>query len=230
MLPLTSCPVLPYQGLQDDIVTSSQGCHHSDVTACSPVSVGIKLLCPSWVPLSSLISFLWPAKGCYGVGFLGDCQLVRVPSPPCLIPSRRGLCWESLCCFVSLGDLLTRRLLCVSASVLTRRLGPTFPHSCLPFGTLCHPRVTPLPSIRPASLQQHTDLHCGPPIVNTIPLSVADEQNVLKKILSMNSLHHSIFIDCLLCAQHRAPCCERHRKDKLDLAGGHMGSSVGTRD
>ena len=174
MEPLTGYPVLPYQGLQCDTVTPFQGCHHLDIAACSLVSVGIKLLCPSWLPLSSLMLFLWSFTGCYGAWFLGSRRLpdCPVPSLSCLTPSGAEDCFGKVFVggFILGGPSDMEAALCLSFCP-HRRLGPALPSSGLP---LEH-QVTPLLSLRPASLQQHPDLHCGPPMVNTTPLSFADE-------------------------------------------------------
>lgn len=174
MLPLTGYSVLPYQGLQCDTVTPSQGCHHLDIAACSLVSVGIKLLCPSWLSLSSSIPFLWSTKGCYGAWFLGSRRLPDCPGPlPALAdPQRcRGLCWGSLCRRVQPGGPSHKEAaLCLC---FCPHLGawPRISLQLPAFGASCHSlalsqirffTTTSRPPLRPS--------HC-----KHLPLSFADE-------------------------------------------------------
>lgn len=143
MLLLTGYPVLPDQGLQCDIVTPSQGCHHLDIAGCSLVSVGIKLLCPWCLPLSSSMLFLWSTKGCYGAGFLGSRRLPDCPGPlPAPSDSQwcRGLFWESLCWRVHPGG--TSRQGCCFVSLLLsspRGLAPLFPPAACLWSIMSHP-------------------------------------------------------------------------------------------
>lgn len=172
MLPLTGCSVFPYQGLQDDIVTPSQGCHHLDVAACSPMSVGIKLLCPLWLPLSSSIPFLRSTKDCYGVWFLGSRRLPDClgPLPALSDPQRcRGLCWESLCQRVQPGrssDKETTLFLCFCPHLepwppISIQL-PAFGAPChfLALSQTCFFTTTARPPLRPSHCKHHPSEFC----------------------------------------------------------------------
>lgn len=162
----------PYQGLQYEIVTPSRGCHHLDIAACSLCQWELSCFAPRGFLRPHRSHFCGPPRITRVAGFLaaGHCQIARVPSLPCPTPSGVEACvGKTFIRGFSLGEPSDKEAVCVSSSVLTRRLGPASPYSCLPLEL-----VTPLPSLRRASLQP-PELQGCPPIVNTIPLGFADE-------------------------------------------------------